>query len=161
MSTESTMARTARGAGLLSVQNVIGAFIGTLLFIYQTRVLTKEEMGVYAAVLLVQNIATVLGALGFDSAAARFIPFLSGKGDAQGLRRFSRWVLLLSIVSSSASGLIYYLLSPLFSLVMLGSSSYTSIFQLDSLVVFLGIFSAVLSGYIQGLQKYLHLAVFS
>jgi O-antigen/teichoic acid export membrane protein len=160
MSTESTMARSARGTGFLALQSVVSVLIGTLLYIYQTRVLTKEEMGVYAAVLLVQNIATVIGVLGFDAAASRFIPYLSSKGDTRGLKSFSRRILILALASASVFGIAYFLLSPIFSALMLGSNSYASVFQLDSLVVLLGILATVLSGYIQGLQKYLRLATY-
>ena len=154
------MARTARGAGFLAAQSAIGVIIGTVLYIYQTRALTKEEMGVYAAVFLVQNSATVLGTLGFDFAASRFIPFLKGRGDSSGLKFFTKWVLFLSMASASAFGLAYFFLAPTFSVLMLGSDSYAYVFQLDSLVVFLGIMGLVLMGHVQGLQKYLRLAAF-
>lgn len=71
------MNKAARSTVVLALQSGVNALLGTLLFMYVARVLTKTEMGVYGTVTLILSVTMIIGRLGLDTAASRFYLFIS------------------------------------------------------------------------------------
>ncbi|MFQ5710919.1 MAG: oligosaccharide flippase family protein [Candidatus Geothermarchaeales archaeon] len=152
--------RTARGTGVLAVQSVANAILGALFFMFMARILTKAEMGVYGAVTLAYTVAVIAGSLGMDYAASRFIPYLHGRGEYDNAKLAAKHIILLSSSSAGLLTLFYFILSQPFSDSMLGSPAYASVFQIAALLVLASILGFTARGFMQGLQRFTHLALF-
>ncbi|MFH1328019.1 MAG: oligosaccharide flippase family protein [Candidatus Bathyarchaeota archaeon] len=155
------MTRAASGASILSMQSFINTLLGALFFMYMVRVLTKEDMGIYGAVTLVISIAAIVGILGLNYAAARYLPHFSGKNEPQNTRLTAKYIVICVSISASSLALIYFILSNDFSKIMLGTGAYTYIFQAAVLLVFIKIYGLVFTGFLQGIQRFRHLAIFN
>ena len=152
--------RAARGSGILAAQSVLNALLGTGLFMYIARILTKEEMGVYGSVNLTYSLAVMIGILGLDYAASRFIPNFIGKGEFVCASLVTKRILVLSSISALVISIAYFISSGSLSEVMLGTKQFTPVFQVASFLVLSSILSSMFSAFIQGLQKFARLALF-
>ncbi len=152
------MDRAVKGTGILALQSSINALLGTFLFMYMTRILSKNAVGVYGASLLLLTVMSILGRMGLNTAASRFIPHLRGNGRREDASIVARSIFCLSILTASTLSIVLFISSPILSEVLLGSPQHTRLFQIVSLTLFCSILSLIFSAFIQGLQMFTYLA---
>ena len=152
------MEKAAKGTGVLAIQSGVNALLGTFLFMYMARVLTKMEMGVYGAIILILTVAGILGRLGLNTAASRFIPHFYGNKSPETAGVVAKNILYLSIVSASILSGVFFALSPILSRYVLQGYQHTYLFQVTSFALFFTILGLVFSAFIQGLQMFKYLA---
>lgn len=153
------MDKAARGTGVLALQSGVNALLGTLLFMYAARVLTKTEIGVYGAVTLVSSVTMIIGRLGLNTAASRFIPHLYASENLEGAGFVAKRILSLSTLSASLLSGLCFVFSPLLSKLVLQNQQYAYLFQVASFALFVGILGLMFSAFIQGLQMFSRLAL--
>ena len=153
------MQKAAKGTSVLAVQSGINALLGTFLFMYMARVLSKAEMGIYGTATLIFMVTSIIGRLGLNTAASRFISHLHGNDKAEMAGAVSKHILYLSVVSASAVSTILFAVSPFLSRLLLGDYQYTQLFQTVSLALFSAVLGFVFSGFVQGLQMFTRLAL--
>lgn len=152
------MHRAAKGTGVLVTQSGVNALLGTFLFMYVARVLTKTEMGVYGAITLISTAAAIIGRLGLNTAATRFIPHFYGNKNPEEARLVARQILCLSVISASIVSGIFFAFSPILSEYLLEGYQYTHLFQVASVALFFAILGLIFSAFVQGLQMFKRLA---
>lgn len=156
--TDTAMTKAAGGTSILSGQSAINTLLGALFFMYMARALTKEELGVYSAVTLAYSIATVLGSIGLNYAASRYIPYHLGQNDLKNTSLASKYILLFSSLATLTLASIFLLFSTDLSKIMLGTETYALFFQIASILVLLSVMGMVFTGFLQGIQRYKRLA---
>jgi O-antigen/teichoic acid export membrane protein len=152
--------RAARGAGALSLQNFASTLLGLVLFMVFARMVSKTEMGVYGAVMLVFSIITIVGGLGLSFTASRFIPYYYGRSEPGKVYVVFKRILMVSLLPLALSLLLLFL-SDVFSSWLLKTKDYAYIFAIAAFAAFTSILSAVSSGFLQGLQRFGSLALFT
>jgi len=151
--------KAAKGTSVLAVQSGVNALLGTFLFMYMARVLSKAEMGVYGTATLIFMVTSIMGRLGLNTAASRFISHLYGNNKAEMAGAVSKRILYLSVVSASVVSIILFVISPVLSNLLLGDYQHTQLFQTVSFALFSAVLGFVFSGFIQGLQMFTRLAL--
>lgn len=124
------------------------------------RAVSRVEMGVYGAVNLALWMLMIVGSLGLSFSASRFIPHFFGRGDHGRVWRVSKRILTVSVASALAFFLVLSTLSDVFSLWLLATTDYAHLFAIAAAITFTGILGFVLSGFLQGLQRFRALALF-
>ena len=150
----------ARGTRDITAQSVLNALLGTGLFMFLARILTKEELGLYNSLMLLISLGLITGALGLDRALSRYIPYFKGKGSAYGSRLAVRRITFLALLSGSLSTLAFFLLAPTLSELLFGSEGYAFLVQVSALTVFSAALGSVAIGFLMGLKKFREIAVF-
>jgi len=156
--TDTAMTKAAGGASILSGQSFITTLLGALFFMYMARALTKEELGVYSAVTLAYTIAAVIGSIGLNYAASRYIPYHLGQNDLKNTRLASKYILLSSSLAALTLACTFLLFSRDLSKIMLGTDVYAQVFQIAALLVVANIIGLIFTGFLQGIQRYKRLA---
>jgi len=151
--------KAAKGTSVLAVQSGVNALLGTFLFMYMARVLSKAEMGVYGTATLIFMVTSIMGRLGLNTAASRFISHLYGNKKAEMAGAVSKRILYLSVVSASVVSIILFVISPVLSNLLLGDYQHTQLFQTVSFALFSAVLGFVFSGFIQGSQMFTRLAL--
>lgn len=152
------MITVAKGTRDITLQSFVNALLGTILFMLMARMLSQEEMGVYGALNLTITIGIMSGILGLDFAATRYVPYFQGRNEIAKVRITSKKIVSISLVSSAAATLTFYLLSQVLSKYMFGTEAYTSLIQITSLTIFPTIVGFIMLGFLQGLQKFSRIA---
>jgi len=124
------------------------------------RFVSKAEMGVYGAALLVLGLLGIIGNLGLSYAASRFPPFYAGRSDVGNVLASCKHILLLTLFSSIAVFTASYFLSGVFSLWLLGDLDYVPLFEVVALTASVGVMGLTFDGLLRGLHRYSDLAVY-
>ena len=155
---ESEAVRTVVGSTVLGSQSIANSILGLVFFIFLARFISQPQMGVYVAVLLAMSLFQIVGLLGLQVAAARFIPKSVGEKRSDQVSRYVSSILIISSVSAiGISVALYFLAGPL-SFLLTKSAENSSVFRLASLAVLLSIPAANLDAVMQGLQSFAKLA---
>ena len=143
----------------LMIQSALNSALGLIFFILLARLITKSEMGVYAALMSTYGVFVVVGTFGLTGAAARFIPKLVAEGSSGKASSAAITIIKISILSSLIASAFYLVFAPHFSLVFTKSAVYADLFRLASIVVVTQSLSFVVDGLMQGVQEFTRLAV--
>jgi lipopolysaccharide exporter len=151
--------KTARGSVSLMIQSALNSALGLLFFILLARLITKTQMGVYAALISTYGVFVVVGTFGLVGAAARFIPKLTAEGSARKASSAAITIIKISVLSSLVASAVYLVFAPYFSLVLAKSTVYIDLFRLASIVILTQALSTVVDGLMQGVQEFTVLAI--
>jgi len=143
-----------RGTISLGLQGSINTAMGLLFFVILARLITKEEMGVYATILFTSGAFMAAGALGLNVAAARFVPKLLAEGKGREASGVAKRILQVALVAAAAAGLGHYALAPYFSEFLTKSPSNADLFRLMSLVAAAALIASASEGLVMGLQEF-------
>jgi stage V sporulation protein B len=143
--------------GSLTVQNVATALLGFLFIAALLRLLPAVQYGVYSAVNVGVSIAAMFAVLGLNQTIARYLAFLGTQDEARSWAA-ARKILQLGLVFTFVATAFYSALAPYLSLYFTKSPSWTGVFLLAGVYLFLTSFCSICQGIIQGLRKYVLLA---
>jgi len=145
------VARVARGATYLFVQGLVCNVIGVVYFVILVRLLTPEEMGVYAVLTFLLALVQALGTLALPSAAVKYIAQYMAQGRLMEAKSVVARVLQISILASALlSALLFASAGPL-SILLSGTSVY--VFQALAFAAFFTILQIQVGSFLQGLQR--------
>jgi len=153
------MLKAAKGTRDLALQSMVNALLGMLIFAFIARVLSREELGIYAALSITLSIAVILGVFGLDYAAARYIPYLKGQGNKLSVIATERRLAKVAIISSSIATLIFFSLAPILSQIIFGTETYSLLFRITAITIFPAMTGMVALGFLQGLQRFPRIAM--
>jgi len=148
---ETAVSRVARGSAFLLAGQIISNLMATIAFMFIARGLTKQEMGLASIVYLVSALGTIISGAGIPTSIIRFVSEARGKG--HDYRPLVLASLLNQALLASSCSLIIILTSDQLSYVLMGSTSYSSLFYLAALnMVFTG-FNVLLNSMLIGLER--------
>ncbi len=150
--------KTARGTGVLSVQSFINALLGAFIFIFMARILTQTEMGIYGSIYLVLSITTAMGLLGLDYAASRYIPYLQARKEHAKSILTAERIITIALLGGTVLMVCLYLLAQPFSNIMFQTPIYRRLFQIVSPIALTFVASYLITGFLQGFQRFAYLA---
>jgi len=156
---DSGAVKTARGSVELIVQGIANIFLGLLFFIVLARMISKAEMGVYAALTMSYSLFQIIGSLGLNVAAARFVPKFLAEGNRRDASAVARRLIEISVASGIALTFVFYVSAPYLTLGLTKSLEHLKVFQVCSFVVFTAVPMIVLDGLLQGVQEFGRLAI--
>jgi len=156
---DSSAVKTARGSVELIVQGMANIFLGLIFFIVLARMISKDGMGVYAALTMSYSLFQIIGSLGLNVAAARFVPKFLAEGNRRDASAIARRLIEISVASGIALTLIFYVSAPHLSLGLTKSLEHLQVFQVCSFVVLTVVPMIVLDGLLQGVQEFGRLAI--
>ena len=159
MTTSKKTISTARGVRNISLQSTINALTGTGLFIFMARMITPEEMGLFSALTLTLSIGVMVGVLGLDYAATRYISYLEGKRKQSMIRATGKRILIISLISSGITTSAFFIFAPTISQLLFRTDSYTPLLQITALTIFPTISQFVVLGFLQGFQSFSMIAI--
>ena len=151
--------KTVSGSVRLATQYFANSVLGLVFFIFLARLVTKAELGVYAALMLSYGFFQTIGMLGLNVAAAHFVPKLLAEGKQEGASSAARTIILIGISSSIVISLAYFLLAPFLSLALTRAYTYMDLFRATSIAVLSVTFSVVIDGLMQGVREFSQLAL--
>ncbi len=146
----------ASGIRFLTIQNLVTSSLGFVFLTSLLRLLSPTDYGLYSSALLVTGIASSIAFFGLQSAATRFVAYMSQ--DEAGSRTVSRSIVVLSLVFASSSTIVFVLLAPTFSLYFTKSTSSAWIFAASGAWLFSSTIAGMLVGLVQGMRRYESLA---
>ncbi len=146
-----------RGITSLTAQNVGTSALAFAFLAVLLRLLPNIEYGVYSAVSIAVNFASVVSTLGLQYAAARYLSLAGKKGQSE-VWIETRRILVLSLLITSGVTVAFEVLSLPLSIYFTRSSEWTYAFALGGFWSFSTSISLVLQGVLQGLKKYASLA---
>jgi O-antigen/teichoic acid export membrane protein len=140
------------GVRLLTVQNIVNSVLSSVFLALLLRLLSPSDYGLYSALVLVTTIGTSIASFGLQTAATRFVAYLThNEGE---VRAVSRLILILSFAFASVSALVLALISPTLSLYFTRSTSSSWIFALSGGWLFSSTVAGTFQGVVQGMKKY-------
>ena len=160
MLAESEIFVRAKDAGALSFQSILNTLLGLVFFMFFARVVSKADMGVYGGVMLVWNALSILGGLGLVFAASHFIPYFYGRSQYGGVLKTSKYILLVSLTSSTALCVVLGVYAENFSILLFGSVKYAYLFLVTGFLSFTTVLGNVFDGFLRGLQRFGSLALY-
>ncbi len=152
------LVKAAKGSSILVIQSIANAILGTILFMFMARILTQTEMGIFGAITVFYNIIILIGVLGMDDAASRFLPYFHSDGYQSNTRHVAKIITLLSFLSAVIISLFFFALSCPLSEIILGTPEYTFLFQITAPLVLVSILAFTSKGLLQGLHRFKFLA---
>ena len=153
-------ADTAVAAGkasmYVSIENITTLGLGAILFAVYSRVLTVNELGVLATILLVTTIFQYVGQFGLNLAAASLIPAAMVDGEEHA-RRVMWTIVILTVIFGAIATLAYFLLAETFAS-LTGDLGQVILFQVASIFVFADAVAFTCDGLTQGVRNFLRLS---
>jgi len=146
----------AVGIRSLTIQNVVNSVLGFVFLTLLLRLLSPTDYGLYSAAVLVTGIGSSVASFGLQSAATRFVAFLSR--DESQSRIASRSIVVMSLAFSSAATIVFVLLSPALSFYFTKSTASAWIFAASGAWLFSNTISGIFQGLVQGMKRYETLA---
>jgi O-antigen/teichoic acid export membrane protein len=143
--------------GSLTAQNLGTSILGFVFQISILHLIPETQYGVYSAVSVVIGIAGSFATFGLSQAVARYIALLRQQ-DEQRSWVAVRKILYLVLGLTVAVTAVYLIISPELSLYFTKETTWTSVFLLGAVWLFLTSLSNVCQGIIQGLRRYTLLA---
>ncbi len=147
----------AQGLGSLTLQNLATSVLGFLFLSALLRLLSPVQYGVYSAVNVSVSIGSTFAMLGLNQAMARYVAFLHQRDEAQSWAAARRILALALFFTVIVTG-VYAAATPYLSTYFTKTSSWTGVFLLAGVYLFLGSLSGICLGIIQGLKRYVLLA---
>jgi len=151
--------KTAKGSLGFILQNSINSLLGLGFFIILARMISKDEMGIYAGLAVTYALFQTSGLTGLSATAARFVSKHLAEGDFITASASAKRILQLGAIFSIMASIVYYIISPYLSLIIAKSFNYTSLFKITSLTIFTSSFSLVIDGLMQGIKEFEKLAI--
>ncbi len=146
----------ASGIRSLTIQNLVNSVLGFVFLTTLLRLLSPSDYGLFTSVLLVTTIGSSIAFFGLQSAATRFVSFMSRNEEEA--RVVSRTIVVLSLVFTSAATVVFVLLSPMIALYFTKSTGSAWVFAASGVWLFSSTISGILQGLVQGMRKYNSLA---
>jgi O-antigen/teichoic acid export membrane protein len=153
-------ARVARGATYMFLQGMISNVIGVVFIAILARLISQEEMGVYAMLTFVLTAVQALGVFALPSASAKYIAKYTAEKSPEKARSVITRVLQISFVAAIMIFILIYVAADWLSTIVFGTSEWTQLFQISAFVSFFTIFYIQIRSFLQGLQKLQELAAF-
>jgi O-antigen/teichoic acid export membrane protein len=119
----------ARGASFITIQNIISSAAMTVSFAILARLITAEEMGVMAVLLLVNGLSQLVATQAFPQAATKFISENLASGGKHVAASIFYQTIRLTLLLAAPIGLIVFLGAGTLATGMLGRQTYTILFQ--------------------------------
>ncbi len=150
----------ARGASYIIVQNIVASAAMAVSFAILARLITADEMGIMAVLLLVNGLAQLVAAQAFPQAATKFISENLQSGGRQVAASIFYQTVRLTLFLAAPAGLIVFLGADTLAIEMLGQQTYAILFQVLALdvVLYSGLLPA-LTGTMLGLRRFKETAV--
>ena len=151
--------RVARGATYLFIQGFLTAAIGVLNIMVITRMLTPEDMGVYAFFTLMIGLVQVIGVFALPSASIKYVAQYLAEGNQVKARSVVARVLQVCLTVATVVFLVLFVTAEWLSTVMFGSSANALLFRILAFVSFFAILFAIVIGFLKSLQKMRDVAI--
>ncbi len=145
--------RVARGVTYLFIQGLVNAVIGLIYFVVLARILSQEEMGVFALLFFILSIPQVFGLFSLPSAAVKFMSKYIAKGDYDNTRAVVKRVLQISILMAVVSFLVLFIPADWLSIQLFSKPDYALHLRLVALSSAFNLLYNAVIGFLQGLQK--------
>ncbi len=144
-------AKVVRGTALMLAARVVNAACLFGFSIAMARWLGKDEYGLIALAMGIAGIFEILGDLGMNTGAARYIPFHQAKGEWAAVRR----VVSINLASKGATavllGALVYLLAGMFGGFF--DKPIEPLLQIAALVLAMNVVGGAAQGLLRGLQR--------
>jgi len=147
-----------RGIGSLSIQGVLTALLGFILFGSILRLLPFLEFGAYSSVQVSVGLASVLSSFGLGFSLVKFLAPESSQEGGPGWGA-AKATLALTVLFSGVTSLAMAAAAPYLSAYFLKGPSWAWIFYLGSLWVFVTSVSGLFLAVLQGMRRYHLLAI--
>ena len=156
---ELTAARVATGSIYLTLQNILSTAIGVLGYGFMARMISREEMGVVAALTLLATLISLLSGFGLNQTLAKFVSELKGRKEdvsthvvsALSFRAPVSFLLALALFASSSH----------LSNLLFRTNAYSSLMALLAADSFLISVSPLLNSVLWGLGKLKEMATYT
>jgi O-antigen/teichoic acid export membrane protein len=145
--------RVARGATYMFIQGFASAAIGLIYFVILARILTQEEMGVYALLLFILSLPQLFGLFSLPSAATKYIPQYLAEGNYDKAKSVVTRILQISLLVSIVFFLLLFLPAEWISIQFFNKPAYVLHLRVVALSSVFNILYMVTAGFLQGLQK--------
>jgi stage V sporulation protein B len=145
--------RVARGATYLFIQGLTQAVMGLVYFVIMTRILSQEEMGVYALLFFILSLPQVFGLFSLPSAAIKFMPQYLAEGNYDKAKSVVIRILQISLLVSIVSFLLLFIPSEWLSIQLFNKPEYALHLRIVALSSVFNILYIAVAGFLQGLQK--------
>ncbi len=144
-------ARVVRGSALMLAARVINAVSLFVFSVAMARTLGTDEYGLISLAVGVAGIFEVVGALGMNTGAARYIPFHQARGEEDDVRRVVSINITAKLGASVMLAVLLYLLAGL--LAGFFDKPVEPLMRIAALVLGLNILGGALQGLLRGLQR--------
>jgi len=151
----------ARGATFLLADNAVTMMVTVASFTFIARLITREDMGELAVLVLIATGAQLLGRLSVSSAATKFVATFEAMGEHHKKRQVGYECILINAVCTLALALAIYLSANFLASFLLGSQSKAILLKLLVLDIGSLSISESLIGTLLGLKKFQELSVTS
>ena len=145
--------RVARGATYMFIQGFANAAIGLIYFVVLARILSQEEMGVFALLFFILSLPQVFGLFSLPSAAIKYIPQYLTEGNYDKAKSVVIRVLQISLLASIVSFLLLFVPAEWLSVQLFNKPNYALHLRIVALSSVFNIIYIVVAGFLQGLQK--------
>jgi O-antigen/teichoic acid export membrane protein len=145
----------ARGASYIIIQNITASAAMAVSFAVIARLITTEEMGIMAVLLLVQGFCQLIATLALQQAVTKFISENLEPGGKHVAASVFYQAMRLTLLSATLIALVVFLGASLLASEMLGDQTHAVLFQVLGLdiVLYAGALP-VLTGTMLGLQRF-------
>lgn len=144
------------GIRSLTIQNLVNSILGFVFLTSILRLLSPSDYGLFSSVLIVTGIGSSVAFFGLQSAATRFVAYMSH--DVGETRLVSRSIVVLSLGFTSVATMVFVLLSPALSLYFTKSTASAWVFAVSGVWLFSNTIAGIMQGLVQGMKKYESLA---
>ena len=142
-----------RGLGSLTIQGILSAVLGFVLFFSLVRFLPQSVYGTYAAVQVTVGVAGTFAGFGLSSAVVRYLAPDSSTHGGAGWGPAKAALILIATLSAAVS-LVLAALAPYLSEYFSKSAASTWVFELGVLWLFTTALAAPMQAILQGMRRY-------
>ena len=153
--------RVARGATYLFIQGFSSSTVSLIYFVVLARVLSNEEMGVYALLTFTLNLILVLGNFALPSATVKYVAQYLAEGRPDKAKSVIARILQIFLLTSVVVFSVLFFPAELLSKFMFGTFAYASLFRLLALCAIFTVLNGFMLGCLQGLQRIREVAIIS
>lgn len=154
--------KTLYGFSFLLSQSLISSLLAVTFYGIAARFLpTVSDFGIMTSLIMIGGLFSVIFSFAMDNGMVKYVADAVGKNRLDIASGLIKKILALFVLLASVAATTNYLLAPLVSNLLLGSSNYVFLFQLLSIdIFFVTLFIGVI-GSLQGLQKFDKIAFIS
>ncbi|MEM3004572.1 MAG: oligosaccharide flippase family protein [Candidatus Bathyarchaeia archaeon] len=149
-----------RGASLLVLDTSLSALVGVIAFALISRLISRSEMGVMTALLLLTSTLQLVSSLGLPSAATKFISEAAAAEDTAAAAAVASHAIKTTLVAAFASSTLCFASSGVLSSLLLGTARHYQLFQVLALNIFFASLIPILTGILLGLKRLREIAIF-
>jgi len=151
----------ARGATYTIANSVVNSVVSVVAFAFIARLISRDDMGGLAVLVVVVNFTQIIAGLGVGAAATRFVAFFQGKGEEENMRRVAYESVLINALATITIGIIVYFAAPSLAAYVLNPTWGLAWFQLLTLEIGAVGLGSSFQSVLVGLKKFKQLAVVS